>query len=393
MVRGLYGIEVTVITALAALACARGTPSVPVDGAFAPGAEDPGAADAGDPDADRATFPGDTVASDPRPEETPGGEVTALDAEGAASGTEEEGLDVGDPAIPDSGEDMFPPPVPIGCIHNVSAGEQDILCDGLVFTISVPEPCLKRACGLIVDIHGLTCSADVEEKNTHLRAIGREHGFIVVQPNANPPPPLSSWNQGTDDEKIRAFLDQAIAAWHVDRDRVHVTGFSQGGFMTWRFVCRYADFLASAAPAAGCSDYGGQKGCAFLGLETPAMEIPILYLHGRKDGLIAFSCAERQRDAVVSTWDMALVSTVSSDADHAWYRYVNANGTVFEFIVHDWEASSDFLKGHCIPGSDDLKATEPGQLFGYACVGETAVNWGEAVVRFFLDHPRASYGE
>lgn len=293
----------------------------------------------------------------------------------------------------DLGPDAFPPPVPVGCVTSVAAGEQDVPCDGIVFTVSVPEQCLTRACGLIVDIHGLTCSADVQDKNTNLRALGREHGFLVVQPNANPPPPLSSWNQGTDDEKIRAFMADVIAAWHVDPDRVHVTGFSQGGFMTWRFICRYAEVLASAAPAAGCSDYGGVKGCAFLGNEVSAVEVPILYLHGHRDGLIAFSCAERQRDAVVAAWGLALVEEVSSDAGHTWSRYINPNGTVFEFIEHDWEASSDFLKGHCIPGSHDLKPTEPGQLFGYACVGETAVNWGEAVVRFFLDHPRRQYGE
>ena len=34
-----------------------------------------------------------------------------------------------------------------------------------------------------------------------------------------------------------------MEAFDVDRDRVHFTGFSQGGFMTWKFICDHADIV------------------------------------------------------------------------------------------------------------------------------------------------------
>ncbi|GIS33212.1 MAG: hypothetical protein Ct9H90mP4_11260 [Gammaproteobacteria bacterium] len=33
-------------------------------------------------------------------------------------------------------------------------------------------------------------------------------------------------------------------------ERIHITGFSQGGYMSWRFICKYSDVLASAGPLA-----------------------------------------------------------------------------------------------------------------------------------------------
>lgn len=287
----------------------------------------------------------------------------------------------------DSGP-AFPPPEAVGCVTSVVSGKHVFPCDGLDFDVSVPEACLQAACGLVVDVHGLTCDAKQQDNNTRMRELGKQYGYIVVQPNANPPPPLSSWNQGSDNDRILAFMQQVVSAWHVDPDRVHFTGFSQGGFMTWRFVCDHSDLIASAAPAAGCSDYFGTKGCTFTGDEIPAVEIPILYMHGTKDGLNAYLCAEKQQEAIIAGWDMEEVEVVSSDADHTWTRYTNVHGTVFEFVSHDYAASSDILDGHCFPGSTDFEGGEPGQLFGYACLGENAFTWGEIAIQFFIDHPR-----
>lgn len=36
--------------------------------------------------------------------------------------------------------------------------------------------------------------------------------------------------------------------WQIDPMRIHMTGFSQGGALSWRFICDHADVLASVAP-------------------------------------------------------------------------------------------------------------------------------------------------
>jgi len=272
---------------------------------------------------------------------------------------------------------------PSGCITDTSAGTHVFTCDGFKYDVTVPAACVASpsTCGLVLDVHGATMSGKMEDNNTNMRALGDKFGYVVVQPNANPSPPASSWNPASDDDKVVALLKLAIDVYKVDKKRVHMTGFSQGGMMSSRFLCKHADLFASIAPAAG-------TGCTFKGTDTPSQEIPVLYLHGTTDALVSFSLGTAQRDALIAAWKMTGETVVSSDTQHKWSRWTNASGTTFEFIQHNYEASSFVLKGHCYPGSKDLKGGEPGQLFGFACVGTSAFTWGDVVMKFFVDHPR-----
>jgi poly(3-hydroxybutyrate) depolymerase len=270
---------------------------------------------------------------------------------------------------------------PMGCITEIAAGTKVFTCEGLKYDVTVPDACTKAGCGLVLDVHGATMSGKMEDNNTNMRALGAKYGYVIVQPNATPAPPSSSWSPATDDPKVFAFLESAIATYGIDKNRVHMTGFSQGGMMTSRFLCKHADVFASVAPAAG-------TGCTFKGSDTPSREVPVLYIHGETDALVSFSQGTAQRDAAVSAWKLGAETTVSSDANYKWTRRTSAAGTVFEFISHKYEASSFVLKGHCYPGSKDLKGGEPGQLFGFGCEGTNAFIWGEEVMKFFRDHPR-----
>jgi polyhydroxybutyrate depolymerase len=270
-----------------------------------------------------------------------------------------------------------------GCITDTSAGTHVFTCDGFKYDVTIPPACTSGGgkCGLVLDVHGATMSGKMEDNNTNMRALGAKFGYVVVQPNANPAPPSSSWNPGTDDDKVFAFLKLAISSLSIDDKRVHMTGFSQGGMMSSRFLCKHADVFASIAPAAG-------TGCSFTGADTPSMQIPVLYMHGTSDALVSFSAGTAQRDALIAAWKMTGETVVDSDAKHKHSRWTNASGTTFEFIQHDYQASSFVLRGHCYPGSKDLKGGEPGQLFGFACTDAAAFTWGDVVMQFFVDHPR-----
>lgn len=288
-------------------------------------------------------------------------------------------------ASPTPTPDDFPAPVLDECITDGSAGSHVFSCSDLTFNVNVPELCLSQACGLIVDVHGLTMSGQMEENNTRLAERAGAVGYLVVQPNATPDPPNSKWDGAVDDDKVYDFLQRSIAAWHLDENRVHFTGFSQGGFMTWRMVCAHPETFASVAPAAaadGCAA-GVDVACSTF----PAQQVDILYMHGTQDRLISYDCAEPQRDSVRTAWGLDDEQTLESDASHQRLRYSNASGTELEFIRHDYTGNI-VLGGHCFPGSSDTQGGEPGQLFGFACDGPTAFDWGQAVLQFFLDHPK-----
>lgn len=287
----------------------------------------------------------------------------------------------------DSSGSGFPPPVLDECIDDGSAGDHVYACGDFSYDVTIPEACLAEPCGLIMDVHGFTMDGAMQEANTGLRQAGAERGYIVVQPNANPAPPSSSWNPGVDDDAVVDFMLRVADAFHVDRDRLHFTGFSQGGYMTWRVVCEHADVLASVAPAAACGD-GTIEDCGFGPEAQPSEPVDVLFLHGTQDVLVPFECAPVRRDAVVAAYGLGGEEVVVEGDGYRWTRHEGGDGTVLEFIEHDHSAANTVvLGGHCFPGSDD-PGDLPGQLMSYACVEQTDLHWGEAVLDFFDAHPR-----
>ena len=292
------------------------------------------------------------------------------------------------PAESSSTGEPLPPPVLDECITDGSPGEHVFTCGSFDYDVSIPELCLAQPCGLIMDVHGLSMSGDMQDANTDLRELGRQRGYIVIQPNANPAPPASSWMPGAADTELMAFLQRVADAFHVDPDRLHFTGFSQGGFMSWRVVCAYGDILASVAPAAACGNDLPIADCQFTPDEQPSEPVDILYMHGTDDVLVSYACAPVRRDAVVEAYGLGPEEIVVEGDGYTWTRHTGPGGTVLEFITHEYNAANTLLLGgHCYPGSDD-PGDVPGQLFSFACTEETDLHWGTAVVDFFDAHRR-----
>jgi dienelactone hydrolase len=339
----------------------------------------------------------DTGATTTAADDESGPSDASLDATADGSASATETVDDGplptttDAESSDSDDDgsetgTFPEPVPDDCITDVEPGHHEFVCDGLTYDVEVPDACLEMACGMIFDVHGYTMSAQMQDANTGMRALGQEHGYIVVQPNAEPDPPAASWNGAVDDPKVFDFMQSVAAAWHVDANRWHFTGFSQGGFMSWRFICDHADVLASVAPAAACDGALSFGDCSFMGEEVPSDPLDILYMHGTSDALINFGCAYPRRDAVVAHYGLGEEQVVSEGDGYRWTRH-ESDAVTFEFIEHDYAADTFILGGHCYPGSHD-ESGAPGQLFSYACVEPTEITWGEAAMQFFMAHPK-----
>ncbi|MCG3172052.1 MAG: hypothetical protein GMKNLPBB_00197 [Myxococcota bacterium] len=353
-----------------------GDASSPSDAAGDDSASPPDAGPSND-----AGEPADSAAVDAAPSDVSPADAAVEDAAPPDAGPVDTG--VADAAPPDSGpadSGPFTPPQPDDCITDVSPGEREIKCEGYKFDISVPDICVKQACGLVFDVHGLAMSGDIQDQNTGMRALGRKHGYIVVQPNANPGPPTGGWYP-KDYPPVWAFFERMARVFRADRKRLHITGFSQGGRLTWNMLCDHADVLASVAPAA----YGMEPAdpCSKAGGKTPAREIPVLYMHGTKDSVRRFGEAEIQRDNIIDDWKMTKDGVVSQDSAHIWTRYKSPGGNVFEFFQHDYQAESSLYKGHCIPGGP-----KSGGIYGFACVEKGVPNWPEKVFEFFIRHPR-----
>jgi hypothetical protein len=288
------------------------------------------------------------------------------------------------------------PPVPNDCVREVTPGLHTVTCGGEVtFTYHVPEICMQRACGLVVDVHGFCMNANQLDENTHMRALGAKHGFIVVQPTA-PGGLIPEWTPRQDPE-IHAFVDRMVEAFHVNERRIHVAGYSQGGSMTWRFICESQERYASFAPSSGgpnCDNFPDPGYVCLAGAQgVPDRQAPVLYQHGRFDVRAPFACAERNRDELVAGWSLSPTGVLSEDDQHSRTRYVGESGVVFEFVDHGYRAQRDLLTatqvdGHCVPGGTQVSPWPETFCPVYlSCDGEPAYRWGEEVIAFFIRHP------
>jgi poly(3-hydroxybutyrate) depolymerase len=326
----------------------------------------------------------------------PGSDPPIADADPTNDGGSSGGVD-GGPA-PD-GEAPSTPHSPSGCITDVTPGDHTFTCEGFSTNVSIPTTCTKPGCGLITEIHGDTGNGDLMDAHTNLAALGKQRGYIVVAPTGPPWPggPGSTWSVANDETVVR-IIQKVAAVFRTDPKKNHVTGFSRGGFVTWRLLCKHADLFASVAPGTAGSSPGGtcngvsEISCPFDATKTdgmPSVEVPTLFLIGRTDTPVPFGCTSRVRDQAIAAWNLTAKSTVAGDAQYTHTRWANAKGTVLETFEHSYETVSPGpwanAKGHCFPGST-MAPTAP--QYAVPCKLPNAFTWGVEVMKFFEAHPK-----
>ena len=267
------------------------------------------------------------------------------------------------------------------CVKQPSSGTSTLTCEGLSFKLHVPEVCLTKSCGLIVDVHGWNMDARIQDRNTRLSKLGADKGYIVLNPQAKKTIRGRSWS-AKDDKKVLAVINSVENAFQVMSERIHFTGFSQGGYMTWRFVCKYSEKFGSVAPIAhGAGNYISSARPLRIKVMDNCFgsnELDILYAHGSKDATIHFSGAINTVKKIGNEWQLGNAKVISNDDNHKRIRFINSKGTKLEFLSYDWASEYKGLLGHCFPGA--------GTYLG--CGESNSINWGEEVLKFFIENPK-----
>lgn len=130
---------------------------------------------------------------------------------------------------------------------------------------------------LVYVIHGFNMSGQQEVQLTQMNKVADTAKFIVVYPNAlKNASNQQSWDMtGADDYAyLMSLIDTVEGRYHIDRNRVYVSGFSMGGFLSFNLGCRYADVIAAIAPVSGLSN----QECA---LKRP---LPTIFTYGTNEG-------------------------------------------------------------------------------------------------------------
>ena len=143
---------------------------------------------------------------------------------------------------------------------------------------------------LIVSLHGFGGTGKSYIQYWEQNKLVDSHGFIVVAPTGNTDSKgRAFWNathaccdkdlSGVDDVTyLRTLIETVQQQYEIDPASIHVTGYSNGGFMAHRMACEHPDAVASIVSVAGAS-FSRPRQC---GTDS----VHVLQVHGVDDSII-----------------------------------------------------------------------------------------------------------
>ncbi len=157
---------------------------------------------------------------------------------------------------------------PIGTIPN-----EEIDVQGEVYDLALSVPLtyqVTKGYGLVVCLHGagFTGQAYLERWQTRL---GED--YVLACPTA----PMGAWFTRDAEELVLATIRSVQRRYHIDPDRIFLTGMSNGGIGTWVIGMHDAPLFAGIAPMAGGLDR------ALMPFLANLRSTPIYMIHGAKD--------------------------------------------------------------------------------------------------------------
>lgn len=132
---------------------------------------------------------------------------------------------------------------------------------------------------LLISCHGMNQDAAYQKGMLSIESVADTAKFVTVFPNGID----KSWDIGGDRDLkfMEALIDEMVAKYEIDRNRVYISGFSMGGMFTYHAATRMADKFAAFAPISGYPMGGGTY--------TSSRPVPIIHTHGTSDDVVGFS--------------------------------------------------------------------------------------------------------
>lgn len=140
--------------------------------------------------------------------------------------------------------------------------------------------------------------------------------FIVVSPQA---PSGEVWSP----DVLTGLLDEVLAKFPIDPDRIYLTGLSMGGYGAWALAIEHPERFAAVVPISG----GGNPArvCALK-------DLPVWAFHGARDSVVLPRQSEQMVQALQACGGRVTL-TIYPDATHdAWTR-TYANPDLYEWLL------------------------------------------------------------
>jgi len=153
---------------------------------------------------------------------------------------------------------------------------------------------------MVVVIHGAFDTAERIEEISGFSRLADRDGLIVLYPNGMGILGfLQHWNAGhccgkaaidqVDDVGfVAASIEDVCARVKVDRDRIYMVGFSNGGMLAYRFAAERGDLLAAVAPLAASIAGKPAEDIPEWRIPEPVRPISVISMHGLLDDEVPY---------------------------------------------------------------------------------------------------------
>jgi polyhydroxybutyrate depolymerase len=147
---------------------------------------------------------------------------------------------------------------------------------------------------LLVMLHGLGSSAEMIEQLSEWPKFAEEHGLAWIAPNG----PLDSksrrfWDAGPSCcnfeqqevdhvAELSALIEHVAGSGPIDRERIFVGGYSNGGFMAHRLACERPELVRAVISVAGSGPLD-RSSC-----KTP-VSLRVLQIQGDADPIVTYA--------------------------------------------------------------------------------------------------------
>jgi polyhydroxybutyrate depolymerase len=225
---------------------------------------------------------------------------------------------------------------------------------------------------LVVVIHGAFDTAKGMEKVSGFSELADREGFVVLYPNGMGIMGfLQHWNAGhccgkaaedqlDDVGYVAETIKDVCSRLKIDRDRIYMVGFSNGGMLAYRFAAERGDLLAAVAPLAASIGGKPSEDAPQWHIPDPRHPLSVISFHGLEDDDVPYEGGpSRHRGGTRTYWSVeksiefwvgkngcsqeAKEAYFSEGAVHlkSWVDCMNHTG-IWLYLIKGW--------GHVWPG-------------------------------------------
>jgi poly(3-hydroxybutyrate) depolymerase len=139
---------------------------------------------------------------------------------------------------------------------------------------------------MVIFLHGYGGVVWPEMIEDNLVRLAEQENFLLLMPQAHATPGSEpSWDAHnirpwSDDAFIDNLIDRMIGSYNANDQQIYVSGFSNGGFMTFFLSQKLEHRIAAIAPIAGLIDH---TIFSRYSLQKP---MPLCYFHGTADSIV-----------------------------------------------------------------------------------------------------------